>query len=257
MSDVVHPAQYSAAIVERIVDRLGDRKGLLLDPCAGPGLHLPRFVAKGRRVVGIEIEQPWVDLGSKYVRQGDSRNLKMKDGSVSTLVVSFTYGNRFSDRHNAREQCSNCDGGKIGGLDCPKCEGTGKRNHTRRSYTHDIRAQTGDADYQLHTANTGRYKATEPRYWELNLAILAECTRVAAPGAEWLFNVSDYERTRRVKGEKIVERIPVSAWYLQAFVNMGWEWIDGELIPTQRMLYGANRGRRVDGEWLLAFRKPS
>jgi len=51
-----------------MVDWLADvGRGTYIDPFAGLGQHLPKFVTPGRRVIGYEIEQPDVDVGNAEI----------------------------------------------------------------------------------------------------------------------------------------------------------------------------------------------
>lgn len=236
----MHPAKFTPAVVDVILERLGDRGGTLLDPFAGTGLQLARFVAPRRRVIGVEIEQPWVDEGNLMMlgtpaegilRQGDSTCLDLRARSVSTIVTSCAYGNRFADRHRARDTSD------------------------RRSYTHDIRNTTGDLDYELAPTNTGRWHEHEAEYWDLHERVWSEVTRVAKPGTLLFLNVSDFERTRKVGGVKIAERVPVTFLHLDTLINLGWDWTWGTMVPTPRMRRGQNGDRRVDGEWVHELRR--
>lgn len=220
---IKHPAQYSPPIIEKIIELIDGRTGLLIDPFAGPGQSLHQLVGPRRRVVGIEIEQPWVDAGSDLVRQGDACALPFRAKSVNTIVTSPVYGNRFSDHHQARDTSS------------------------RRSYTHDIRRQVGTVDYELAPANAGRYQFGSIEYESLHRAAWAECWRVARPGALFLLNVSDFYR----RGA----RVRVASWHVRVVEAAGFDWVNGWLIPTRRMGHGENRDARADGEWLYAFTK--
>lgn len=253
------PAHYTPAVIDLMLPRLEGIRGTWVDPCAGVGLSLPRFVGKGHRVVGIEIEQPNVDAGfpttSGLIEQGDSTQLhhRFRRGTVAAFFTSLAYGNRFADKHKAQERCSACrkasgPPGRIGRAKCAKCDGTGRRNHSRRGYTHDIRALTGDPDYQLHPNNAGG-EHFGPRFQEIHTEILTSCLDVARPGAPLLLNVSDF-----IRDDEIVH---VVTWHLITAQAVGWLWEDADPIPnTPRMRFGANREARVDREWLLCFRKP-
>lgn len=245
-----HPAQYTPAIIDKVVELLDGRRGLLIDPFAGPGLSLHRLVAPRRRVVGIELEQPWVDAGSELVQQGDATALPFRTKSVSTIVTSPCYGNRFSDHHKATEKCRACNGtGLVGSSqirECMECAGQGVRDHTRRSYTHDLRAMTGDSNYELAVTNAGRMGFGDA-YEALHRKVWAECWRVARPGARFYLNVSDFIRKD--------QRVPVASWHVRVVEAAGFDWLRAWNIPTPRFGHGQNREARVDGEWLFEFGK--
>jgi DNA modification methylase len=222
-SKVNHPAQFSQVIRDRVLELLDGRRGLLLDPFAGPGQSLPLFVAPGRKVLGYEIEKPWADAGAPLVQCVDSTKMPLRKHSVSTIVTSPVFGNRFADHHNAKD------------------------TSRRRSYTHDMRMQTGNLGYELDPSNAGRLPYG-PEYEQLHRAVWRECWRVAKPGAMFLLNVSDF-----VRGGQVVN---VSLWHLATCVSIGWEWVNADRIVTPRLRHGANSEARVsEGEWLFQLRK--
>lgn len=223
-----HPAQYSDAIVCAMLERLDGVHGTIIDPFAGPGQALPRFEAPRRRVIGYEIEQPWADC-SKLVQQGDATHLPAKAGAIAAVFTSVVYGNRFSDHHRARDQSR------------------------RRGYTHDIREQTGDPDYELHERNTGKTRFDSAEYKKLHRAAYVEFFRVLRrpskkrEGGMLLLNVSNF-----IEHGQVVDAV---LWHLSVCIRIGFEWRAAERIVTPRMRHGANHDARVDGEWLLEFRR--
>jgi SAM-dependent methyltransferase len=223
---IKHPAQYSPKIVDLMVARLAAVRGTVLDPFAGPGQHLPLFEhppnLPKRKVIGLEIEQPWVDAGAPLVQQADSTAMPLRAKSVSAIITSPVYGNRMSDHHRARD------------------------NSERRSYTHDIREQTGDPDYELDPCNAGKM-AYGREYQVIHAEVYRECWRVARPGCVFLLNVSDFIR----KGE----RVPSAIWHLATCIAIGWNWHDATRIETPRMRRGQNGAARVDCEWVYELWK--
>jgi hypothetical protein len=141
------------------------------------------------------------------------------------IATSPTYGNRFADHHNAKD--------------------TSKR----RSYTHDLRHSTGDAEYHLSSSNTGlhAFHASGNAYKVLHQLVWAEMTRVAAPGCIFLLNVSDYIHRGVVQ--------PVTLWHLNTLTAMGWQWTWARAVETPRMRHGANNLARVSCEWVHELRK--
>lgn len=224
-----HPAMFTPAIVDLMVERLANVRGTLIDPFAGMGMHLHRFCGPGRRVIGYEIEQPWVDAGGSatagLIRQGDSTKLPHRKGSIAAIFTSPVYPNRMTDHHRARD------------------------NSERRSYTHDIRTMTGNAGYELAVNNAGKMSGglASADYRTLNVRVLRECLRVARPGAVLLLNVSDSYMDDEIQS--------VTAWFIAAAQKIGWEWRTADRVPTPRMRRGKNGTKRVDGEWVLEFVK--
>lgn len=256
------PARYSREVVDAMLPRLEGVRGTIVDPFAGQGSSLPRFAAKGRKVVGIEIEYPNVEAGNAngaggLLEHGDATRLRFRKASVAAVFTSCAYGNRFADSHKAQERCRNCRDGRVQDptseyvtdtIECPKCAGTGHRNHTRRSYTHDIRELTGNPDYELDPRNSGKMHFG-PEYQELHREAWREAWRVLRPGGLFLLNVSDFIRDGGI--------VHVTTWHLVAVQAVGFVWEDAERINTRRMRRGANHRARVEGgEWLLCFRKP-
>lgn len=218
-----HPAQYSPAIVDAAIKRLDGVTGVLLDPFAGPGQHLPRLTAPDRAVVGYEIEKPWADLGKPYVRCVDSTKMPRPDGSVNMIFTSPAYGNRFADHHDARDAS------------------------TRRSYTHDMRTMLDDPSYSLDANNAGLYLFDTVGYADLHRAVWGECTRVAESGSILLLNVSDFIRHGK--------RVRVTQWHLRVLRQLGWASTWRKCIRTPRMRHGQNGAARVDGEMLYELVK--
>lgn len=218
-----HPAQYTPAIVDAAIKRLDGVTGTLLDPFAGPGQHLPRLMAPGRKVIGYEIEKPWADFGAPLVQCVDSTHMPRAARSVQAIFTSPAYGNRFADHHNAMDAS------------------------TRRSYTHDMRTMLDDPAYALDTNNGGLYLFGTAHYHALHHAVWSECTRVAEPGAIFLLNVSDFIRNG--------QRVRVQEWHLRMLKQLGWMRTWRKCIRTPRMRHGQNGAARVDGEMLYELVK--
>ena len=232
---VVHPAQYSTSVVEQMVKRLDehDVRGTVLDPFAGPGQSLVHFCAPRRKVLGIEIQPEWVDVGNGLLaeteesgvelRVGDATKTKLRKNSIAAVVTSPCYGNRFADAHMAADPS------------------------IRRSYTHDLRTMTGDNERQLAEGSAGTLRFGNPAYKSLHFDAYREMFRVLKPGAPMLLNVSDFFNNR--------ERVAACAWHVAAMTSVGFWWVWSAAIETPRLRFGANR-ERVECEWLFEFRKP-
>lgn len=146
---------------------------------------------------------------------GNALALPFGDASFDAVVTSPCYGNRFADHHNARDASR------------------------RRSYRHDL-------GRPLHSANSGQlhwgpaYKAFHERVW-------AEVRRVLKPDGVFVLNVSNH-----IRGG--VEQ-PVVQWHCAAACTIGFKLSTGRLVKTQRMRYRQNGKARVEGEWVLLFRR--
>lgn len=222
-SGVKHPAKYSPSILDTMRDLLStriteDARGI--DPFAGVG----RCHQLGWWVVGGELEMPWCreHLGHGPVVRADATCLPYRAQTFDFAVTSPTYGNRFADKHNARD------------------------GSTRRSYTHDLRASLDDPEYQLHPNNTGGMKWGR-EYWKLHNAAYDELWRVLRDGAVFVCNVSDF-----IKGGRVVR---VVDWHRRSLTSRGFSVAEEWMVETPRMRYGANGDARAAEEWVIVLEK--
>lgn len=219
---VKHPAKFSPSILDVIRDILSVRQipedALILDPFSGVGrchdLGWPR-------TVGVELEMPWCRVQEGPVVRADSTHLPFAACTFDAAVCSPTYGNRFADKHVARD-------GSV-----------------RRSYTHDLRASQGE-DYTLHPNNTGGMKWGR-EYWRLHGAVYDEVWRVLVDGGPFVVNVSDFIARKKV--------VRVVDWHRRALMARGFDVVDEVRVETPRLKYGANRDARVDGEVVIVAEK--
>lgn len=233
---VLHPAKYSKEVMLVLRDEINDflahclhqsRPIRVLDPFAGTGrIHDLAYPKKLIRTVGIEIEKPWADMHPD-TRHGDSTKMPPRwTGLFEMICTSPTYGNRFADHHTPRNEA---------------------KTWTRRSYTYDLRAQTGDPLYALDPRNTGLLRFTSPKYKELHLAVYRECWRVLQPGGRFVLNVSDSYSDGRI--------VPVAAWHRDALVDLGLRVIREHNVPTQRLRKGSNSDLRVPFEKIYVLER--
>lgn len=213
---VPHPAPYSAAVLEAL-GRWTEGLRPLLDPFAGTG----RVHDLGGDTYGVEIEPEWAAMHPR-TEVGDACDLRFPDGFFACVATSPTYGNRFADRHNARD----------GSL--------------RRGYTHDLRKLTGDPDRQLAVTNTGRYQ-WGTAYQALHKLAWKEVGRVLRPGGRFVLNVSDHYRNGRI--------VDVCRWHEGTLRAFGFQLEAIELVPTPRLRLGANR-HRVPHEEIQVWAAP-
>jgi tRNA G10 N-methylase Trm11 len=197
-----------------------DATGFVLDPFAGVGrVHNLRRQYSGLRTVGIEIEAPWADMHPSTLC-ANSLDIPFRSETFDVMITSPTYGNRFSDHHNAQ------DGSK------------------RTSYTHNLRAFLDDPEYKLNLENTGYY-AWGNTYRALHRRLWKEIMRVMKPGAIIMLNVSDIIQKFEVQ--------QVVRWHRSILRMNGVEWGPGSeySIQTPRMRQGENWNLRVSNEKLL------
>lgn len=134
-----------------------------------------------------------------------------------------TYGNRFSDHHDARDASK------------------------RRSYTHTL-------GRQLTTGNTGNmvFRNSQTRYAPYRVThehIWRDVVRVLKPTGIFLLNVSDFIAGR--------EQQHVSAWHAHALLDLGLVLEQRHDVKTPRMRHGQNHQARVEVEHIFRFRKPA
>lgn len=222
---VIFPAAFSDAIITRLQSLVPP--GRILDPFAGTG-RIHELASDGRRTTGVEIERELAAL-HRNTFLGDALNLQpLIDHEVrfpvtfDSVVTSPTYGNRFADAHNAKD------------------------DSVRRSYTHDMRRMTGDPTRKLHKNNSGTLHFG-PAYLDFHRRVWVECARVLVPGGFMFLNISDFIRRGK--------RVPVVASHKGLLRRAGFEVLGEEQVGTPRMRYGQNHEARVDGEVVIVARK--
>lgn len=242
----IHPAPYSANILvlldKELTKYAQDHGSCLkvLDPQAGIG-RIHQLTAPNIETVGVEIEWEWASYVPGTI-QADATRLPFKDNSFQIGCSSYTYGNRFADHHHARD-----------GSD-------------RDSYTHNLRALTGDKTRQLKAQNTGGYYAWQSQYWTLHYQITSEVFRVVSD--VFLLNVSNFYRTvsgkpRDIAYHIIVEEnkrsckyvVDVEQMHLDICTDLGWKLDTEWSVATPRQRKGANP-HRFDHETVFRLVKP-
>jgi hypothetical protein len=228
-----HPARFTDTIIAAMRQEVCDYRDThmlqamaqslsVLDPMAGVGtihdLNDCDYIA----TFGIEIEPLWADAHPRTM-QGDATALPWQDDFFDVIAVSPVYGNRMSDHHNAKD---------------------GSR---RTTYTHNLRAATGDDSVALQANNAGRLYAYRDDYWDLHAAAWEESVRVLRSGGMFLLNTSDFVRNG--------ERVRVTQGHVNMLVALGLVVRDWRKIETPRMRYGQNSAARVDAEDLVVFDK--
>lgn len=189
--------------------------GLVLDPFAGTGRIHAIADEAGWESEGIEIEPEWAELNERTTL-GSALELPWPDAHFDAIVTSPTYGNRFADKHKARD------------------------GSTRRSYTHDL-------GRQLHQDNSGGLQ-WGPAYREFHRKAWPEAVRVLRWGGIFVLNISDHIRK--------FERQPVTGFHVRTLCALGLEVEDIDIVSTRRMRYGANHAERPLAEFVITFRKP-
>jgi SAM-dependent methyltransferase len=224
---VKHPAKFTPSVVlaaERIIQAEAERLGYrprLLDSFAGPsGRQLPWDAYAD--VVLTELEHVWTPRGLRAAT-ADALHLPFPEGVFHLVVTSPCYGNRFADKHDARD------------------------GSTRRSYTHDLRATLDDPTAQLTKGSAGALQ-WGPDYRAFHEVWIREQLRVLVPGGLLVVNMSNHYRDR--EEQRVVE------WWCTALFVAGCRLVEVVPVATQRLQHGANT-ERADSEKLIVVRAPS
>lgn len=197
---VSHPARFSkgllpifeAAVPPALYPRV-------LDPFAGVGtIH-----EMANETVGVELEPEWAALHPDTL-VGDARDLPFDDASFDAIVTSPTYGNRFADKHDAKD----------GSL--------------RRSYTHDL-------GRKLTAGNSGGMQWGRG-YRDLHTQAWEEAWRVLRPGGRFVLNIKDHDRN--------FTRQYVSAWHVSTLFAHGFELVWFDQLDTGGLRQGDNSDDR-------------
>lgn len=217
-----HPAKYSAQILAAFAQHIAPTDKVL-DPFGGTGL----IHTLDANTTDVEIEPEWANMaipeghtGTRIC--GNALRLPFPDGAFDVLSTSPCYGNRFSDSHKAKD------------------------SSTRRSYTHDLRAATGNPDRKLHPDNSGTLQWGDA-YRAFHVEAWTEAVRVLRPGGRFILNIKDHPRNGK--------RQYVSRWHHDTLVTLGLTHETIEHIEAAGMRYGANR-ERTKTELIYTFRRP-
>lgn len=215
-----HPAKFSkvllpvfAAALQPLIPAEGGQVSVL-DPFAGTGLiHKLRGLGP-YRTIGVEIEPEWAKM-SPYTYVGNALALQFDKEAFDAIVTSPTYGNRFADKHDAKD-------GSV-----------------RRSYKHDL----GRA---LHETNSGGMQWGE-QYREFHRRAWREAVRVLRTDGYFVLNIKDHIR----KGER--QNVP--QWHVETLQALGLVLLRSVNVNTPGMRNGANHDKRVGEEEVHVFVK--
>lgn len=222
-----HPARYSTVLLPVFsralasavpVNKAGEatKHIRVLDPFAGTGrIHLLETMGP-YDTVGVEIEPEWANMHERtYV--GNALDLQFDNESFDAICTSPTYGNRFADKHNAKD-------GSV-----------------RRSYTHDL-------GRKLHEDNSGAMQWGQT-YRTFHEIAWREALRVLRGGGLFVLNIKDHVRNG--------ERQYVSGWHVTTLCRLGLELQWHCEVNTPGMRNGSNHDKRVGEEQVYVFVKPA
>lgn len=217
-----HPAKYSGSIVELIGEELIPKYVLTL---ANRPIVVDPFAGVGGIFAMTDRHEAIVAIGyeiqPRWAANHDSivcmNWLNARPLEIDAVITSPVYGNRMSDHHNAKD------------------------DSRRLTYTHVY----GEP---LEEGNAGTlqwgddYRTFHALAWDRVWSCLKS-------GGVFILNVSDHVRKGEVQ--------PVTAWHKKTLLSMGFMLEEEHEVKTPRMGFGQNGRKRVDGEAVLVFRKPS
>lgn len=187
----------------------------VLDPFAGIGTTAKLLSAYD--VVGVEIEAEWAAQHPSTIC-GDSLLVVPTLGSFDAVLTSPTYGNRMADDFEAKEGSS------------------------RITYRHKLgRKLSPNTTSNLH------FGRRNEKYENLHLAIWGVCVDALKENGVFILNCKDF-----IANGEIQE---VTKWHQTVLESQGLKCIAEEKVPSRGMRFGANRDKRIDYEWVLAFEK--
>ncbi|MDE1904862.1 MAG: hypothetical protein KGH75_00240 [Rhodospirillales bacterium] len=217
---VKHPAPYSPAIIDAMATLI-NREALRRDLPVHELMVLDPMAGTGR-IHQLPARTFGIELEPEWAawhpdtKVGNACSLPFDDDRFHAIGVSPAYGNRFADHHNPKD------------------------TSTRRSYKFDLgRDPSPGSSGVLHFGPA--YRRLHQRAWE-------EATRVLMPGGLFMLNVSNFVRDFQV--------VQVAEWHMAVLFRLGYLLESAETVSTRRLRHGANREARVDGELVVALRKP-
>lgn len=224
-----HPAKFHTDIIDELRTQLLDdvaakdlhRHYRVLDPLAGVG-GVHRLASANIETLGMELEPEWAKQAANTM-VGNSVLLlaeAIADGAEwDAIITSPCYGNRMADHHNAKDDS--------------------RRNTYRHALGREL-TEGSSAGLQWSPGPNDAYK-------EFHRALWAECVHVLTPGGMFLLNIKDHIR----KGA----HMKVTDWHIATLTAFGLTVESQTKVITPGNRQGANGDLRVDGEWVIRFRK--
>lgn len=216
-----HPAKFSPEILNVIAEVIEEerpgKKLRIIDPMAGVGgvHHLRNF---GHKTIGYEIEPEWAKQSAGTVTANIFHIRRGKQKRFNCMVVSTCYGNRYADKHNAKDKS------------------------TRHSYKHDLGRMPTQGSSA--TMQWGKEFRKFHRRW-----IRRMLDHWLAPKALIILNISNHIRDH--------EEMFVSEWFTKLLIKNDCRLLQIIPVKdTKRMKKGENRDARTDREFVLVFEAP-
>jgi len=80
MKELKHPATFPVALPYRLIKMLSWKNATVLDPFNGAGTTGVACKKLGRKYIGIEISQDYIDISLKRINKADEQNIDIFDG---------------------------------------------------------------------------------------------------------------------------------------------------------------------------------
>jgi adenine-specific DNA-methyltransferase len=85
-----HPAQFPLQLVSRIILASSNTGDVVLDPFAGSGSLLEAAILHGRKAIGIEIQDDYVDMSIRRLRYA-RRNITLREAQTSLFDLNGSH----------------------------------------------------------------------------------------------------------------------------------------------------------------------
>jgi tRNA G10 N-methylase Trm11 len=210
-----HPAVMGPHILEVCKRYLPAEGSRVLDPFAGVGTTAKLLPTY--EVVGVEIEREWAEQNESTIC-GDSLLVVPTLGSFDAILTSPTYGNRMADDFNAKEGSS------------------------RITYRHKL-----GRNLSANTTSNLHFGRKNQKYENLHRDIWKVCVDALREGGVFILNCKDFIANGEVKS--------VTSWHKSVLEDYGLSCVGEEKVFSKGMRFGANRDRRLNFEWVVAFTK--
>lgn len=218
VNEIRHPAKYTDSFIPIFYERLKETNNVL-DPFAGTGkIGILKDCGYKGKIYANEIELEWLSnnvFNCDVLTYQDAEFLDYPLEFFDAICTSPTYGNRMADHHNAK------DGSK------------------RNTYTHCL-------GKQLQEGNTGKMQWGK-EYCDKHERIYKHLSKLVKQNGLFVINIKNHIR----KGVEI----DVTKFHKELIESVGFELLHQDYISTPSLKYGANADKRLDGEYILTFKK--
>ena len=86
MKSIGHPAVFPVALPYRLIKMLSWKNATVLDPFNGAGTTGVACKKLGRKYIGIEISQDYIDISLKRIKKADEQNTDIFEGEYKIKI---------------------------------------------------------------------------------------------------------------------------------------------------------------------------